>query len=344
MLRSFERRTRAPLALELVCLAAALASGCGHGAPTPDRAAGAPGPATANTATCGGGGKASEDCCLAMTNEGDALLASGNRQGAYDRYEETRSLCPKFHPVRKRLYLVKQTAPAPAPDRADAPTIDANVSVNFDLHLDPDVRGIAHATYLDGDFVQPGRLVTGLHPGAHDLAVEVYVQPKSDDLQAARLDVHQAVVLPASLVGRKALRGGAIVHVTDRGGAGTLAERLSFTSEPMDFESVVMLSVQAGGERLLTDVTKDPHRPQLPPKLNRAGMQIWGLFKVCVDKAGAVTGVTTMKSADRLVDEDWMAIIRTWRYQPYLDDGRAVSFCHAMRLQVGADFDPKVAK
>jgi hypothetical protein len=337
------RRTRGPITAGLLYLLATMASGCGHHGAAADQPAGmaSPGPAQAATTGCAGAGTPSDECCQAMMNEGDALLARGNRQGAYDKYEETRSLCLKFHPVRKRIFLVKQ--PTPPRDRSADPAVDARIRVNFDLHLGADVNGIAHATYLDGDFVPPGRPVTGLHPGGHELAVEVYVTPKSTEaLQPARLDVHQALVLPASMVGRKSLQGGATVHVTDRGGAGMLADRLAFTVDPMDFGSIATLTVKAGSQRLLTDITKDPHRPRLPPSLNRDRMQLWALFDVCVDKTGAVTNVKLLKSADPQVDADWTALVRDWRYQPYEEDGRAMAFCHPLRLMVGADFGPKV--
>jgi hypothetical protein len=151
-------------------------------------------------------------------------------------------------------------------------------------------------------------------------------------------------MLPAALVGRKQLLGGVTVHITDRGGPGSLAGRVSFSSDPLAFDTVVMLAPNVGGKRLRTDITKDPYRPHMPPDMNRSGFLIWGLFKVCVDSTGAVTRVSTMKSADVQADAQWMALIRTWRYQPYELDGRAIAFCHPMRLQVGADIDPNVAK
>ena len=43
-----------------------------------------------------------------------------------------------------------------------------------------------------------------------------------------------------------------------------------------------------------------------------------------------------IKSADNLVDDRWVALIRSWAYKPYSIEGRAVPFCHAMRIEARA--------
>jgi hypothetical protein len=89
------------------------------------------------------------------------------------------------------------------------------------------------------------------------------------------------------------------------------------------------------GQRL-TDINDPRFRPTLPGRLNRAGMMVWGLFRICVDTNGAVASVVIMKTAADEVDADWTRVIRTWRYRPYVIDGRATPFCHTIRLEVRA--------
>jgi hypothetical protein len=283
--------------------------------------------------------KPEPQACEAMMKAGDALLVAGKKQAAYDKYEETRSACVAFHPVRKRIFQL--TEPELAAPRPGDAAIDVIVTVSLDAQLGPDVAGVTHVSYLDGEIVQPGRAVKGVRPGRHQLAVEVYVKPKSGPLSPARLDVREPFELGAGLVGGKPPVGGVRVQVKDRGGEGALADRLSFTSQVLDFEDVVMLSPQEGGQRLLTDVSKEPHRLGLPADQQREGMQQWGLYKICVDKLGAVTSVSALKPAGA-VDQQWQRQIWTWRFKPYEKDGALTRYCTPLRLQVTYGRDPLI--
>jgi protein TonB len=99
----------------------------------------------------------------------------------------------------------------------------------------------------------------------------------------------------------------------------------------------VMLPPNIGtGQRLTELRAGDPLTPALPPQLNRAGMTLWGLFKVCVSAQGTVSGVTIMKGADPLVDNEWIGKIKQWKYKPYTVSGRPVPFCSPVRVQVTA--------
>jgi hypothetical protein len=90
------------------------------------------------------------------------------------------------------------------------------------------------------------------------------------------------------------------------------------------------------GKRL-TSMDEAAFAPSLPRELRRSGFTAWGLFKVCVDTAGSVIGVEVLKSAlPGGLDGDWIAKIEGWRYAPYMIDGRPVSFCTPVRLQVTA--------
>ena len=74
----------------------------------------------------------------------------------------------------------------------------------------------------------------------------------------------------------------------------------------------------------------------MPAALNRAGMTVWGMFKICVTAPGTVQDVKVIKTADPLADNDWMAKMRTWPYKPYSVNGRPVPFCYPVRLTVSA--------
>jgi hypothetical protein len=83
----------------------------------------------------------------------------------------------------------------------------------------------------------------------------------------------------------------------------------------------------------------DPrYKPQLPPSLNQPGLVVWGLFKVCVDPGGDVFAVRILKSADPEVNERWKATIRGWKHRPYQVDGKPVSYCYPMRLEVRSSY------
>jgi hypothetical protein len=89
-----------------------------------------------------------------------------------------------------------------------------------------------------------------------------------------------------------------------------------------------------GSGQVLSDTTRPPHEPTLPPQLERPGMQYWGLYKVCVTDTGGVAGVKVVKSADISIDPLWMETIKAWRYQPHAVDGQPTAFCYTLRLQV----------
>jgi hypothetical protein len=98
----------------------------------------------------------------------------------------------------------------------------------------------------------------------------------------------------------------------------------------------INLTPTTGTQLRTTDINDPRFRPMLPPALNRNGMVVAGLFRICVAPDGHVKGVSIMKSADPLVDQAWSDVIRTWEYRPYSIGGQAVSFCHAARIEIRA--------
>jgi periplasmic protein TonB len=98
----------------------------------------------------------------------------------------------------------------------------------------------------------------------------------------------------------------------------------------------VMLAPNVGTGQRLSDLNDPRFRPILPPSLNRGGMVVWGLFRVCVTTGGRVKDVKILRSADALVDSNWSQVIQRWEYRPYSMDGRPVAFCHTARIEVRA--------
>jgi hypothetical protein len=96
----------------------------------------------------------------------------------------------------------------------------------------------------------------------------------------------------------------------------------------------VMLPPNVGTGQRISDVTDPRFRPSLPGTLSRSGMMLWGLFRICVGADGHVTDVKVLKSADPMVDGEWINVIRRWEYRPFSIEGRAVPFCHASRIEV----------
>jgi hypothetical protein len=89
-----------------------------------------------------------------------------------------------------------------------------------------------------------------------------------------------------------------------------------------------------GSAQRITDITDSRFRPSLPGPLNRAGMMVWGIFRICVGVDGSVAQVRALKSTEPMVDAEWFAVIRLWQYRPLAIGGHAVPFCHTMRLEV----------
>jgi hypothetical protein len=90
----------------------------------------------------------------------------------------------------------------------------------------------------------------------------------------------------------------------------------------------------APGQRL-NDMNAPAHKPTLPKEINRAGIVVWGLYKVCIGAEGRVHAVSIIKSAlPGGMDAHWISRIETFEYRPYSVDGRPVPFCHPLRLEV----------
>jgi hypothetical protein len=115
--------------------------------------------------------------------------------------------------------------------------------------------------------------------------------------------------------------------------------RLQVTSAtPAPPPKPVYLPPRVGSQQLLTDLGQSANRPHLPPDLNRDGMTTWALYKTCVTATGEVATVEVQKSASwPRLDDEWMSLVKGWRYRPYTIGGQPVPFCTSVRLQADAE-------
>jgi Gram-negative bacterial TonB protein C-terminal len=86
--------------------------------------------------------------------------------------------------------------------------------------------------------------------------------------------------------------------------------------------------------QLAIDPHAEPYRVKLPPALNRAGMRLWLLAKICVRSDGQVERVSLIRGADGTLDPLVLAMLKTWRYRPYSVNGRPVPFCTNVRYEI----------
>jgi hypothetical protein len=341
-------------------LAIVLLAACGHssgdGRPDLEKLRAKPGAAqTAReeaSRACQPTGAPSDACCTALMEEGDALWAAADKKGALHAYQRTRSRCPRFAPVRRHLFLMKQ--PPAAPGVPESPGVDVRVSVVVDDRLDG-IRLAWHESFLDGLAIPDGPMHTTV--GKHELEVELYLDPRTPGEAPVRLDLAHEVEVPAALAGRTDGAGGATLRLTERPGA-SVTERVvteltprpfapprdwlkdlrrggkpaspvvTPPGGPIDHSGQKLLPPNEGARLLLT-----PPDELLPPGIIKEG-QVWGIFKVCVAADGTVESATVLKTPGPEIESDFVLAIRTWKYRPYLINRAPVRFCHPMRLEI----------
>jgi TonB family protein len=97
------------------------------------------------------------------------------------------------------------------------------------------------------------------------------------------------------------------------------------------------LPTQAARKLLVTDVTKDPYRPRLPARLNQAGASYRGTYRICVSPSGQIDTVRVVSSTgEEALDEEWIQVIRTWRYMPLSINSKRRPFCYVSPVEVSA--------
>jgi hypothetical protein len=238
--------------------------------------------------------------------------------------------------------------PAPAPQAGAA--VDVRLQVKMDVRL-PSLRLAWYEAYLDGQTAIDHLLHTTV--GAHEVSLELYLEPLVKGEAPVRLDVTEPVTVPADLAGRTAA-GGIDVSLRERPD-GTITERVMIETVPRAFiaeekfleelragrllsgtpapagsqpdprASHKLLTPDLGHQQLLT-----PLRQLLPADLKRQSFV--GLFKVCVTPAGDVESVAVLQPPGPEREAAIISAIRGWKYRPYKIDGAPVAFCYPVRL------------
>jgi outer membrane biosynthesis protein TonB len=104
--------------------------------------------------------------------------------------------------------------------------------------------------------------------------------------------------------------------------------------DPAIVEHTEFLPPNVASGRLAIDPQAEEHRAHLSPMVQRSGMTLAALLKVCVDHNGHVVNVTVMRGVGGEIDAAFVAAIRTWRYTPFMVGGHPVPFCTNVRYEV----------
>jgi TonB family protein len=106
------------------------------------------------------------------------------------------------------------------------------------------------------------------------------------------------------------------------------------TPRPAPPGAPATLPAQAARKLLVTDVSRDPYRPRLPARLDQAGASYRGSYRICVSASGQIDTVKVVRSAgEEALDEEWMQIIRTWRYMPLSINNKRRPFCYVSPVE-----------
>jgi hypothetical protein len=94
-------------------------------------------------------------------------------------------------------------------------------------------------------------------------------------------------------------------------------------------------SVRGPGHWLLAiDPRVRPYRVTVPEICVSEGETYSSIVSICVDESGFVSDVTILQPSIRFIDDQLPVVIRRWRYEPYLVDGRPTPFCYPLRYTV----------
>jgi protein TonB len=97
-----------------------------------------------------------------------------------------------------------------------------------------------------------------------------------------------------------------------------------------------MLTAQIGKGLLLIDPNEEQYRVKLPPALERSGVTLYAIVRVCVSAQGAVTDVRVLKGAGPAIDPQIPSVLGRWRYRPFTLNGQPTPFCYPLRYEISA--------
>jgi TonB family protein len=89
-----------------------------------------------------------------------------------------------------------------------------------------------------------------------------------------------------------------------------------------------------GYEALVRVSTIDPSKFKVPSEFEDAVHSNHTSVRLCIDGSGSVTRADVVESSlIAAYDEQILANVRTWRYQPYVLDGAATPVCTTVRIK-----------
>jgi protein TonB len=97
-----------------------------------------------------------------------------------------------------------------------------------------------------------------------------------------------------------------------------------------------MVTPQIGKGLLLIDPNEEQYRVKLPPALERSGVTLHAIVRVCVSAQGAVTDVRVLKGAGPAIDPQIPTVLGRWRYRPFTLNGQPTPFCYPLRYEISA--------
>jgi outer membrane biosynthesis protein TonB len=188
--------------------------------------------------------------------------------------------------------------------------------------------------FLDGELIGHEPLM--VHPGAHDLDVEILIETHGAEKGAhnpVRLRARQPIAVP----GPSYLR----LTLTERADASLAEDRLTLDLEVRSPSDVVPTAPRPPtadvAAKLNLDLRVAGHDPKFPPELARHG-DGWKMpTEICVGPEGRVRSIKFTASApahDPRVDAIVLETVRRWRYGAYKVDNVLTGFCHQHEINL----------
>jgi hypothetical protein len=108
---------------------------------------------------------------------------------------------------------------------------------------------------------------------------------------------------------------------------------------PGEVNGQLFIAADEAWKLLAVDVQQGPAALTVPYVMRRSGNYLWAAFRICADPRGVPSTVTLLKSADKLVDADWLRAVHRWRFNPVLRDGAPRGFCSDVPVGARVEWD-----
>jgi len=235
--------------------------------------------------------------------------------------------------VRRRQYLAEHASDP----EGDPSTVNAVFTVENVLGgLGEREKILWLGLFLDGDPIGHEPLV--VHPGSHDLEVELLLEARGPDRKGSMSPVRLRSRQPVAVPGPNHLR----VTLAERAAASLAEDRMTLDLEvksASDVKPEPRPSDPAVAAKLTIDLRVAGQDPKFPPELARHG-EGWKVpTRICIGPEGRVRSVTFLGPAparDPRVDAIILETLRRWRYGAYRVDNVLTGFCHDHDVDLAA--------